>query len=103
MSICCCQQCTKDTQTRVAIAGNELTAYRVGTTISPEQYAQDVKELRLIIDSLYEGFPRRPLLVAPDGFFNPQWFTVFLNDSGPGVVDVVTRHIYNLAPGLLAC
>jgi heparanase 1 len=80
-------------------AGNELTSYGVGTSISAQQYAEDAIELRRVINSLYPADVPRPLLVAPDGFFEPVWFSAFLNASGPGVVDAVTRHIYNLGPG----
>ncbi len=80
-------------------AGNELTSYGVGTSISAQQYAEDAIELRRVINSVYPADVPRPLLVAPDGFFEPVWFSAFLNASGPGVVDAVTRHIYNLGAG----
>jgi len=77
----------------------------VVTSLPAKQYGQDIKQLRFLVDSLYQksGIPK-PLVVAPDGTGNVagseyQWYTTFLNESGPGVVNAVSRHIYNLGPG----
>lgn len=86
-------------------AGNELTANRVVTSLPAKQYGDDVKQLRFIVDSLYQEHGlAKPLVVAPDGTGNVAgteytWYTTFLNESGPAVVDAISRHIYNLGPG----
>ncbi|KAL3680597.1 hypothetical protein R1sor_023553 [Riccia sorocarpa] len=82
--------------------GNELLGTGTGKSVSPELYAEDTKKLRNIIDNVYEGDASKPALVAPDSFFDVgnHFIPRFLRASGTGVVDVITRHIYNLGPGV---
>lgn len=67
--------------------------------VNAEQYGSDVIELRSIIDNLYRQFRPKPLLVAPGGFFDKQWFAELLKVSGSQIVNVMTHHMYNLGPG----
>ncbi|KAL2621503.1 hypothetical protein R1flu_001708 [Riccia fluitans] len=84
--------------------GNELMGKgQTGKSVSPEVYALDVKKLRRIIDKLYRQGVPKPSLVAPDTLYKLQDtdnIVRFLNASGKGVVDVVTRHIYTLGAGV---
>lgn len=80
--------------------GNELSGKGIGAMVDAEQYASDVIELRGIIDNSYTKFQPKPLLVAPGGFFDKQWFSKLLQVSGSEIVNVMTHHIYNLGPGL---
>ena len=82
--------------------GNELSGSGIGTSVSALQYAVDAKVLRNITDTLYASAAQKPLVIAPDGFFDYGWYSTFLKATGPGVIDFITRHIYNLGPGLKA-
>ncbi|KAJ1385867.1 Glycoside hydrolase, family 79 [Sesbania bispinosa] len=79
--------------------GNELCGNGVGTTITADQYASDVAALRNIVQNVYREIEPKPLVIAPGGFFDANWFKEFMSKSGE-CADVVTHHIYNLGPGV---
>lgn len=84
------------------LSGNELSGSGIGATIGADQYAADVISLKKIIDKIYRGFPDKPLVLAPGGFFDASWFSELINKTKPHSLDVITHHIYNLGPGIAA-
>ncbi|KAH7675070.1 heparanase 1 protein [Dioscorea alata] len=80
--------------------GNELSGGGVGARIDADQYAADTISLKSIVNEIYQGFPDKPLILAPGGFFDANWFTEFISKTKPHSLDVITHHIYNLGPGV---
>ncbi|XP_077216751.1 heparanase-like protein 1 isoform X2 [Tasmannia lanceolata] len=80
--------------------GNELSGSGVSASVNAEEYGKDLIGLKAILNNLYDGSRSKPLLVAPGGFFDQQWYTQLLQSSGSEVVNVMTHHIYNLGPGV---
>jgi heparanase 1 len=81
--------------------GNELCAGGVEAKVKAAQYGKDVLRLKRIVERVYNatGGGRLPKVLAPGGFYDGPWFSEMLRVSGPGVVDGVTHHIYNLGSG----
>ncbi|XP_028760690.1 heparanase-like protein 3 [Neltuma alba] len=79
--------------------GNELSGNGVGISITADQYASDLVALRDIVQRTYKNIEPKPLVIAPGGFFDANWFKEFITKSGKSL-DVVTHHIYNLGPGV---
>lgn len=84
----------------VPLSGNELSGSGVAARVDAKQYAQDLITLRSFLNDLYQNSSTLPLVIAPGGFFNQQWYSQLLENSGPGVLDVLTHHIYNLGAGM---
>ncbi|KAJ1389826.1 Glycoside hydrolase, family 79 [Sesbania bispinosa] len=83
-----------------AVKGNELCSQGIGARIDSIQYAKDMTKLRLIVNRLYPNPSTRPKVLGPAGFYGKEWFDSFLQNLGPGVLDGVTHHIYNLGAGV---
>ena len=81
------------------LIGNELSGQGIGASVDAAQYGKDLINLRGIIDELYKNSSSKALLLAPGGFFDEEWFTQLIQASGPGVINVLTHHIYNLGSG----
>lgn len=88
------------------LLGNELSGVGIGTRVAADQYASDTDNLERIVQKIYTvEIPRplwKPLVIAPGGFFEANWFTEFINKSSQSV-EVVSHHIYNLGPGIVNC
>ncbi|XP_050364245.1 heparanase-like protein 3 isoform X2 [Argentina anserina] len=79
--------------------GNELCGSGVGTRVTADQYASDMKSLQNKVHQIYSGSElAMPLVLAPGGFFDSKWFSDFVAKA-PQSVQVLTHHIYNLGPG----
>ncbi|KAI4376881.1 hypothetical protein MLD38_014589 [Melastoma candidum] len=79
--------------------GNELSGSGVGARVSADQYASDISTLQNLVETEYTGFESKPLILAPGGFFDAEWFGKFV-DQANGTLQVITHHIYNLGPGV---
>ncbi|KAM0932069.1 putative glycosidase [Dioscorea sansibarensis] len=81
--------------------GNELSGNGIGTRISADQYAADVINLKSIVNELYKNSTvKKPLVIAPGGFFDADWFGKLINQTKANSLDAVSHHIYNLGPGV---
>ncbi|WOG87664.1 hypothetical protein DCAR_0206895 [Daucus carota subsp. sativus] len=76
--------------------GNELSASGVFARVNAGQYGKDTIILSNLVKKLYANFSDQPKILGPGGFYDKEWFNKFLRVSGPGIVDGLTHHIYNL-------
>ena len=82
------------------LSGNELCGSGVGTRVTAHQYAADTAALQSIVQKIYRDVDSKPLVIAPGGFYDSNWFKEFI-DKTTKSLDVVTHHIYNLGPGII--
>ncbi|KAH9624299.1 hypothetical protein KSS87_007202, partial [Heliosperma pusillum] len=80
--------------------GNELSGSGVGTRVAANQYSTDLITLNHRLIEIYKDSEYKPLVIAPGGFFDANWFSEFLNKTQNNSLDVITHHIYNLGPGV---
>lgn len=80
-------------------SGNELSGNGVGTRVAADQYALDTLSFQSIVQNIYNGIEHKPLIIAPGGFFDENWFKEFIERTSESL-DVITHHIYNLGAGI---
>ncbi|KAK8697370.1 hypothetical protein V6N13_113521 [Hibiscus sabdariffa] len=79
--------------------GNELCGRGVETRVSADQYAADTAALHSIVENVYKNVELKPLIIAPGGFYDSDWFKEYINKTIKSL-DVATHHIYNLGAGV---
>ncbi|KAF6173518.1 hypothetical protein GIB67_042648 [Kingdonia uniflora] len=79
--------------------GNELSGSGIGASVGAVQYGKDLIYLKAIINELYANHKSKPSLLAPGGFYDPEWYAKLLEITGSRVVNAMTHHIYNLGAG----
>lgn len=90
----------RPTVLHIVFSGNELSGHGIGAKVDAKLYGKDVIEFKSILQQLYKAPLSHPLLLAPGGFFDQQWYSQLLETSGHGVVNALSHHVYNLGGGM---
>ncbi|XVE53000.1 hypothetical protein DITRI_Ditri02bG0169600 [Diplodiscus trichospermus] len=77
---------------------NELYGTGVSARVEAEQYGKDVIALKKLVKELHPNPKTQPKILGLDGFYEDEWFKIFLQVIGPEVFDGTTYHIYNVFP-----
>ncbi|XP_058193882.1 heparanase-like protein 2 [Rhododendron vialii] len=103
-------QNTRDLMAYTVSKGYKIDSYEMGNELCGEgyvsarvearQYGKDVIALKELVKELYPDPSTQPKVLGPAGFYDEKWFNEFLEATGPGVVDGLTHHIYNLGAGV---
>lgn len=78
-------------------SGNELCGTGVGVRVAAAQYSSDTISFVSLVQDIYKGVEFQPLIIAPGGFFDANWFKEYVSKTPK--LNVVTHHIYNLGAG----
>lgn len=81
--------------------GNELSGKGIRVRVDVDQYAADTISLKNIVDQIYKDHPVKPLIIAPGGNFEVEWYSRFIDlTKTSSALDVITHHMYILGPGV---
>ncbi|GER37077.1 glucuronidase 3 [Striga asiatica] len=82
-----------------AIKGNELGGRPIlGVAVGANPYVNDTSVLGDVIKEIYKGSRDKPLVIAPGGIFEPNWFSSYIPKM-KGILDVITHHTYPVGSG----
>lgn len=81
--------------------GNELSGAGYQARVQASQYAKDVIVLKSLVNRIYKGHHEKPLVIAPGGLYEENWFREFIDKTKPSSsLSVITHHIYSLGAGI---
>ncbi|KAK8925837.1 Heparanase-like protein 3 [Platanthera zijinensis] len=81
--------------------GNELSGKGIRVRVDVAQYAADLISLKKVVDEIHNGDKVKPLLIAPGGNFETEWYSEFIDmTKASSSLDVITHHMYILGPGV---
>ncbi|KAG0470301.1 hypothetical protein HPP92_016464 [Vanilla planifolia] len=79
--------------------GNELSGMERRARVQASEYVKDVITLKSLVNQIYKNSQKKPLVMAPGGNYEENWFRELIEETKPSSLDVISYHKYSLGPG----